>query len=177
VGKLLGFDFAVEYKLGATNTVTDALSCRDMEDGALLAILGPRFDFIERLRQAQASDLALVAFWDEIAAGQHAVSSSVIDDMVAYVSRLYIASMSPLLTVHDDGHEGVQRTLHGCARTFTPLTFAAQCRTASASMPLVSATSRSTSTRRDCSCRLPTSVWADIGLDFSELCLVLGANR
>jgi hypothetical protein len=36
---------------------------------ALLAISPPRFDFIERLRQAQASSLALVALWDEIAAG------------------------------------------------------------------------------------------------------------
>jgi hypothetical protein len=41
VGKLLGFDFTVEYKPGATNTVADALSRRDTEEGVVLAISAP----------------------------------------------------------------------------------------------------------------------------------------
>ena len=52
VGNLLGFDFSVEYKAGSTNTVADALSRHDTEEAAILALSGPRFDFIERLRQA-----------------------------------------------------------------------------------------------------------------------------
>ena len=66
VGKLLGFDFSVEYKAGNTNTVADALSRRDTEEAAILALSGPRFDFIERLRQANLQDPTLVAIKEEI---------------------------------------------------------------------------------------------------------------
>jgi hypothetical protein len=43
--------------------------------------------------------------------------------MIAYSGRLYITPVSPLLhelvaTVHEDGHEGVQRTLHRIRRVF-----------------------------------------------------------
>jgi hypothetical protein len=50
VGKLLGFDFSVEYKPGAANAVADALFRRDTEDGVLLALVVPRFDFLDCLR-------------------------------------------------------------------------------------------------------------------------------
>jgi len=98
VGKLLGFDFSVEYKPGATNVVADALSRRDTDGGSILAISGPRFDFIDRLRQAQDVDPALVALRDEINAGQRGAPWTV--------------PASPLLpelvaVVHEDGHEGV----------------------------------------------------------------------
>jgi len=53
VGKLLGFDFTVEYKPGAANVVVDALSRRDTDEGSIIAISGPRFDFVSRLHQAQ----------------------------------------------------------------------------------------------------------------------------
>jgi len=126
VGKLLGFDFSVEYRSGASNTVADALSRRDDDEGTLLAVSAPRFDFIARLRHAQATDPALVAIHDEVRAGTRANPWSVVDDMVAYGGRLYIPSASPLLqeivaAVHDDGHEGVPghrpRGTAGCRET------------------------------------------------------------
>ena len=112
VGKLLGFDFTVEYKPGALNTVVDALSRHDTDDGVVLAISTPHFDFITRLRQAQAIDPALVAIRDDIAARSRAAPWSLIDDLVTYDSRLYVPPTSPLLpeimaAVHEDGHEGV----------------------------------------------------------------------
>ena len=123
MGKLLGFDFSVEYKPGAANAVADALSRRDTEEGALLAISAPRFDFIARLRQAQLSDPALVALWDDIGAGSRGAPWSVVDGMVQFAGRLYIPPASPLLqeimvAVHADGHEGVQRTFHRLRRNF-----------------------------------------------------------
>jgi hypothetical protein len=41
VGKLLGFDFTVEYRSGAANIVVDALSRRDTATAGLLAISAP----------------------------------------------------------------------------------------------------------------------------------------
>jgi hypothetical protein len=123
VGKLLGFDFEVEYRSGATNTVADALSRRDTEEGELLAVTAPRFDFIERLRQAQVIDPALVAIYNEIRAGTRKAPWSIVGGMVAMEGRLYIPADSPLLqeivaAVHNDGHEGVHRTLHRLRRDF-----------------------------------------------------------
>ena len=123
MGKLLSFDFTVEYKAGSSNTVADALSRRDTDDAGLLAISGPQFDFIDRLRLASATDPVLVALKAEIAADQRLAPWSLIDGMVAFRGRLYILPLSPLLqevlaTVHDDNHEGVQRTLHRLRRDF-----------------------------------------------------------
>jgi hypothetical protein len=178
VGKLLGFDFSVEYKSGATNTVADALSRRDTEEdgtGTLQAISAPRFDFISRLRHAQATEPALAAIHDEVRAGTRTDPWAVVDDMVLYDRRLYIPPASPLLqeivaAVHNDGHEGVQRTLHRLRRDFhfpnmrsVVQDFVRACPTcqryksehlhpAGLLMPLP----------------IPTVVWADIGLDFIE---------
>jgi len=91
VGKLLGFDFFVEYKPNATNVVANALSCRDTDEGSILAISRPRFDFIDCLRQAQDVDPALLALRDEISAGQRGAPWTVIDNMIAYAGRLYVA--------------------------------------------------------------------------------------
>jgi hypothetical protein len=175
VGKLLGLDFAIEYKSGSTNTVADALSRRDTEEGALLAFSAPRFDFIGRLCHAQATDPALVAIHDEVRAGTRVAPWTVVDDMVAYAGRLYIPPTSPLLqeimdVVHEDGHEGVHRTLHRIRRDFhfsnmrrLVQEFVRSCPTcqryksehlhpAGLLMPLP----------------VPSVVWADIGLDFVE---------
>jgi hypothetical protein len=88
-----------------------------------LAISAPRFDFIERLRHAQATDPALVAIHDEVREGTRIAPWALVDGMVAFEGRLYIPPVSPLLqeilaAVHNDGHEGIHRTLHRLRRDF-----------------------------------------------------------
>ncbi|XP_014660510.1 uncharacterized protein LOC105914201 [Setaria italica] len=175
VGKLLGFDFTVEYKPGAANTVVDALSRRDTDTGAVLAISAPRFDFVERLRQAQAADPTLVAIHDEIRAGTRGEPWKVVDGVLQFRGRLYLPPASPFVqeiiaAIHDDGHEGVQRTLHRLRRDvhFPDMRrlvqdFVRACDTcqryksehlhpAGLLLPLP----------------VPQGVWTDIGLDFVE---------
>jgi len=83
VGKLLGFDFTVEYKPGAANAVADALSRRDTpEEGTLLALSAPRFDFLARLRQLQNTDPGLVALREEIAGGSRGAPWTIVDGLV-----------------------------------------------------------------------------------------------
>jgi hypothetical protein len=83
VGKLLGFDFAVEYKPGTANVVADALSRRDTEEeGLLLSVSSPHFDFISRLRLVHDTDPALVALREEITDGARGAAWSLVDDMV-----------------------------------------------------------------------------------------------
>jgi hypothetical protein len=123
VGKLLGFDFTVEYKSSAQNVVVDALLRRDTPDGAVLAISAPHFDYMARLRRDQVGHPALVAMRDEIAAGTRGAPWAVTDGLVTFDGRPYILPSSPLLleiltVVHEDGHEGVQRTLHRLQRNF-----------------------------------------------------------
>ena len=123
VGKLLGFDFTVEYKPSTSNIVADALSHRDIEEGAMLAVFVSRFNYIMRLRQAQSIDPALVATRDAILAGSRGALWGLCDDMVTFDSRFYIPPSFPLLqevlaAIHEDSHEGVQRTLHRLHRDF-----------------------------------------------------------
>jgi len=184
VGKLLGFDFTVEYKAGRTNTVADALSRRDTEEPTTFAISGPTFDLVARLRQAHTTDPALVALKEELSAGSRTGAWSLVDNLVAYNGRLYVPPASPLLheliaAVHDDGHEGIQRTLHRLRGTSTRRVFIAPSRTTSAPAPPASATRRKTCTRPACSClsRYPRRSGRTSGWTSLKHCLAWAANR
>jgi hypothetical protein len=73
----------------------------------------------------------LVAIKDEIASNQHVAPWSLADILVAFQRHLYThsAPLSSRNAVHDDGHEGIQRTLHRLRRDFQSPTFARWFRT------------------------------------------------
>jgi hypothetical protein len=68
--KLLGFDFKVEYKPGAKNTVVNALSRCDMADaGELMALSLPSFTLFDELRAELAGNPELRALCDKVVLG------------------------------------------------------------------------------------------------------------
>lgn len=93
----------MEYKAGVKNTVADVLSRRDTDEVTLLTISGPLPSIRHRLGTDGAQGRA--------------------HGLVTLDGRLYIPPTSPLLqelltAMHDDGHEGIQRTLHRLRRDF-----------------------------------------------------------
>jgi hypothetical protein len=93
---------------------------------------------------------------------------------VTYNGRLYVPPTSPLLqelvaTVHEDDHKGVQRTLHRLRRDFH---FPDMCRVVQDFVRACATCQRYKSEHLHPAGLLPlpvpTTVWADIGLDFVE---------
>jgi hypothetical protein len=66
-------------------------------DGSVLLMSGPRFDFLDRLRQAHTSDPVLVALHDAINSGSKSLPWAITDGLVHYGGRLYLPPDSPLL--------------------------------------------------------------------------------
>jgi hypothetical protein len=111
----------VEFKSGHSNDVADALSRRDTpEDGTMMVLSAPRFDFIDRLCQAQATDPVLIALQDEIRAGSRPPPWALVDGLVQYGGWLYlVASVAGGSSSRPRGWaRGVQRTLHRLRRDF-----------------------------------------------------------
>jgi hypothetical protein len=109
VGKLLGFDFTVEYKPGRQNIVADALSRRDVPTNHAYPITGPSFDLFDALRQAARTDLALVTFREQLESGELGHPWALVDAIVTFQQRAYVPPTSPLVVevlaaAHDDGH-------------------------------------------------------------------------
>jgi hypothetical protein len=94
VGKLLGFDFTVEYKPGHQNIVDDALSCRDVPTGHAYALTGTSFDLSKALRQAAHTDPTLVTFREQLESGELGQPWALIDGIVTFHQRAYVSPAS-----------------------------------------------------------------------------------
>jgi hypothetical protein len=117
----------------------------------------------------------LVAIHAEVRAGTRGAPWAVVSDMVTFDVRLYIPPASPLLleivaTVHEDGHEGVQRTLHRLRRDFH---FPNMRRVVQEFVRACATCQRYKSEHLHPAGLLqplpvPSTIWADISLDFVE---------
>jgi hypothetical protein len=111
--KLLGFDFQVEYKPGATNVVADALSRHDTESATTMAISSSSFELFDNLGWEIEEDPDFCS----LRAGTHDKDWHVTDGLVLVAGRIYLPGTSSTVslacaTTHGARHEGVAKTLH-----------------------------------------------------------------
>jgi hypothetical protein len=111
--KLVGFNFWVEFKPGATNVVADALSRRDAEEtGEVMALIAPTFQLFNNLTMVLVVEPVLRQLCDKVQTGDHDNTWKIPDGLITVVGRVYMPPSSPNLpaildVAHDVGHEGV----------------------------------------------------------------------
>lgn len=119
VSKLMGYDFEIIYKPGASNRVADALSRKtegEVELGALLSI--SEVNWTELLAEANSDPFIMKIKEDIMSNQKNHVGFSVVDGRLLYKGRTVIprsASMIPILLkeYHDSvvgGHSGDLKT-------------------------------------------------------------------
>lgn len=123
LSKLLGFDFVVEYRAGRENIVADALSRQTEDAGTLAAISMPQLQLFEDIRALVADSADLQELIRKIQQGESSNQWSVSNGLVYYKNRVYIPSSSSiansiLAALHNQAHEGYQKTLKRIATDF-----------------------------------------------------------
>ncbi|CAN6328531.1 unnamed protein product [Urochloa humidicola] len=116
ISKLFGLDFTVEYRPGRLNTVVDALSHRNTEDGSLAALSAPSFQLYNDIPDEVATDVDTRRVRDEVIFGTLGAPWRVHDSLILNGSRVFLTHTFALLPTvlelaHGAGHEGIQKTL------------------------------------------------------------------
>lgn len=88
--KLLGFDFAVEYKPGTANVVADALSRRDEHLAEAFVLSAPHFSLLDDVRREVASTPALASLRDDIIRGAKPPPWAFKDGLIVFKDRVFI---------------------------------------------------------------------------------------
>jgi hypothetical protein len=115
--KLLGHDFRVEYKPGATNIIADALSHRNTTDDGYLYVLSvPTFTLFDQLRQEINADETLRVLCMDITVGVHGDMWQVQDGLITVEGKVYVPGTSPslyvvLVAAHGMAREGLAKML------------------------------------------------------------------
>ncbi|GJZ81421.1 ty3-gypsy retrotransposon protein [Tanacetum coccineum] len=130
VRKLMGFDFAIEYKPGALNQVADALS-RVYEDeepvtSSFMAMSQPLVGVLDTLKSENESLKELIDLHQKLDRGELSAEFRRENGLLLVKNRYYIGSESTLKAMllrefHDTpsaGHGGIKKMLVGLAALF-----------------------------------------------------------
>ncbi|GKD09026.1 ty3-gypsy retrotransposon protein, partial [Tanacetum coccineum] len=180
VRKLLGFDFSIEYKPGAQNTVADAFS-RVFEDSESLTasfmhLSQPLTAFLSDLKAENSTLADLVTIHRQLDTGTAAVGFRRQEGMVIFQDRYYVGAESklkPLLLreFHDtpsSGHGGVKKMMVGLSAVFywkgmrkAVEAYVKQCRVCQQTKYSTQAIGGYLQPLAT-----PTAVWEDLSMDF-----------
>ncbi|XP_050387420.1 uncharacterized protein LOC126803710 [Argentina anserina] len=126
LSKLMGYDYVIEYRAGAHNTVPDALS-RQFEVCPIITISAPVCDFVQQIDQACSRDDEARSIRQALLAGTPTkVGYSLVNDRLHYKNRIFVPQSSEfraklLFVFHASpqaGHSGYLRTYVRLARNF-----------------------------------------------------------
>jgi hypothetical protein len=163
----------VKFKPGRLNAAADALSCRDEEPLTVHTLSILEFDLYDQFRQEVVSLPIVVAKHGDIEVGTTGDEWMVVDDMVLHKGCIFMSSSSaawPLVLeqAHGMGHEGRQSI------AFMPhsihLKLQSWCKTSSRGCPVCqrNKTKHLHPGGLLQPLTIPSSVWADIAMNFVE---------
>ncbi|XP_010270820.1 PREDICTED: uncharacterized protein LOC104607029 [Nelumbo nucifera] len=121
--KLLGFDFRVDHKAGASNRAADALSRREEDTAHLYAVSQPRVTLLEDLRSVLPQSPTWRVLVQELQSGTTKPNWTIHEGLVLYKGRVYLPTDCPLIptilaSIHNATHEGFKRRYTASVQTF-----------------------------------------------------------
>ena len=139
--------------------MADALSRWDEGTAELSALSAPQFSLFDEIRREINDDTELFLLRDAIRGGAKLASWSVVNGLIHFKGRVFIAATSSsrraiLEHVHGTGHEGVHKTLHHLRADFHFLNDRVWCRISSARAWCARGTRASIFSREACCSRL-----------------------
>jgi hypothetical protein len=172
--KLLGYDFIIEYKMGAENSVADGLSRRG-EFGHLGALSNTFPQWIEPIKEEIAREPDLQKLVRCIEDGEAIGPWHYKSGLIFYKNRIYLKSDSPLTKdiiqeFHSGSHEGFNKMWHRLKAVFYWQGASSQIKTYLRECDICQRNKSELMKHADLlqPLPIPTAIWADISMDFVD---------
>jgi hypothetical protein len=141
-----------------------------------MALSAPSFQFFDDLLQELGTDPAMIELVAAVPAGAKGEQWQVVDGLITVHGKVYVPPASPavqlvLSDAHGAGHEGTMKTLHRVRANFIPGVRAA---VQDFVRPCVTCQFHKSEHLHPAGLlqllEVPTTVWADIAMDFWKVC-------